>query len=253
MTLIPASVKPARKVAPQAAPQPVTQLRSVPALPAVDPNPNLLARIAELEGSLATVGHAQSETAVSLQAEIESLESALSESDTARRQETARVQAVIAELESSLAVSTSEAEKLKVKEAERQTKMNAIPRWMTRVDKWGTGFVLAAVGVQVYWGGFQAAYHEAKLPIGLALLIPFAIEAGAAVELTSLVKHKILGIKSHWTQFVLPVGLLGLSVAGMLIHAREAHSAWANTLAVALPIELALVVRAALITGKPDK
>jgi hypothetical protein len=149
--------------------------------------------------------------------------------------------------------------------SEKVIAATAIPKWMTAIVKYGTIVVLSAVGILVCVGGAWSAHYRGGLPWVLAILIPAAVEAGAAIELTSLLKHRLEGTKGHWTSYLLAGGLLLLSIAGMVLHAKGLsdaenvqlkaggslpHHAWAIWLAVALPLELALVVRAALPSPK---
>jgi hypothetical protein len=134
------------------------------------------------------------------------------------------------------------------REAEALAKAAApvVPKWMDKVVRIGTMVVLAAVSVQVFVGGAWSAHYKAGLSWILALLVPIAIEAGAAVELTSLFKNRILGLKSSVSSYVLTAGLMVLSIGGMVLHALDAPTKWGIVLAIAFPIELSLVVVAAL-------
>lgn len=123
-------------------------------------------------------------------------------------------------------------------------------RGLTRIVNIGTGVVMVSVAVLVYVGGVAAAQKYAGWSLTLALLVPLAIEAGAAVEIAGIVRDRRLGHTPHWAAWVLTVGLLGSSIVGMILHATNAptgsHHWWGYWLASWLPIELAMLVRSAL-------
>jgi hypothetical protein len=121
---------------------------------------------------------------------------------------------------------------------------------LDRIVLIGTGIVLVAVAVLTYVGGVISAVRYAHWPIGLAVLVPLCVEAGAAVELAGLVRDRRHNQPSHWSAKMLATGLLGASITAMVLHATNApagaHAWWAYTLAVGLPLELAALVRASL-------
>ena len=121
---------------------------------------------------------------------------------------------------------------------------------LDRIVLVGTGIVLVAVAILTYVGGVISAVRYAHWPIGLAVLVPLCVEAGAAVELAGLVRDRRHNRASHWSAKMLATGLLGASITAMVLHATNApagaHAWWAYTLAVGLPLELAALVRASL-------
>ena len=106
--------------------------------------------------------------------------------------------------------------------------------------------VFAAVGILVYWGGVVSASRYGRWPDAAAALVPLAIELGVVMELLSARKRKLRGVPSHWSLPVLTIGLLGMSIAGLLLHATDADPdrfpGFAYAIACWLPFEVMLLV-----------